>query len=147
MFSTFLSAPVAMMATLSSIVVGYFGEFIAGVTRSTVTPESLQAVQGGGPFESLIRIIFQLNLQADPEIGNIPFQIVRGIDFAFMHILSLITVILPNYVSFSTAEYVANGFNIDAGTMTILILKTLGYFVVVSLVGFFFLKTRELAAT
>jgi hypothetical protein len=147
MFSTFLSAPVAMMATLSSIVVGYFGEFIAGVTRSTVTPDSLEAVQGGGPFEALIRIVFQLNLQADPEIGNIPFQIVRGIDFAFMHILSLITVILPNYVSFSTAEYVANGFNIDAGTMTILILKTLGYFVVVSLVGFFFLKTRELAAT
>ena len=64
-----------------------------------------------------------------------------------MHILSLITVILPNYVSFSTAEYVANGFNIDAGTMTILILKTLAYFVVVSLVGFFFLKTREVAAT
>jgi hypothetical protein len=147
MFSTFLSAPVAMMATISSIVVGYFGEFIAGVTQSTVTPDSLTAVQGGGPLESLIRIIFQLNLQVDPEIGNIPFQIVRAIDFGFMHLLSLITVILPNYVSFSTAEYVANGFNIDAGTMTILILKTLAYFVVVSLVGFFFLKTRELAAT
>ena len=147
MFSTFLSAPVAMMATLASIVVGYFGEFIAGVTQSTITPDSLQAVQGGGPIEALIRIIFQLNLQSDPEIGNIPFQIVRGIDFAFMHLLSLFTVILPNYVSFSTSEYVANGFNIDAGTMSILMLKTFAYFVVVSLVGFFFLKTRELAAT
>lgn len=64
MFSTFLSAPVAMMATLASIVVGYFGEFIEGVTRSTVRPDSLDAVQGGGPLEALLRIVFQLNLQA-----------------------------------------------------------------------------------
>lgn len=147
MFSTFLSAPVAMMATLASIVVGYFGDFIAGVTRSTIQADALDAVQGGGPIEALIRILFQMNLQSDPEIGDIPFKIVKAFDFVFMQALSLITVILPNYVSFSTAEYVANGFNIDAGTMSILLLKTLAYLVVVSMVGFFFLKTREVAAT
>jgi hypothetical protein len=147
MFSTFLSAPVAMMATLSSIVIGYFGEFIAGVTLSTITPDSLQAMQGGGPIEATIRTFFQLNLQIDPEIGTIPLRIVRAFDFVFMQLLTVISWILPDYVSFSTAEYVANGFNINAGLMTILTLKSVGYFTVVSLVAFFFFKTREVAST
>jgi hypothetical protein len=88
-----------------------------------------------------------MNLQIDPEIGAIPLKIVRALDFVFMHILTLVTVILPDYVSFSTAEYVANGFNIDAGLMSMLLLKTAAYVGVVSLVAFFCFKTREMAAT
>ncbi|MGE0756454.1 MAG: ABC transporter permease [Pirellulaceae bacterium] len=147
MFSTFLSAPVAMMSTLASIVIGYFGEFIAGVTLSTINPESLEANQGGGPIEALIRTAGQLNLQIDPEIGSIPLKIVRAFDFAFMQLMSLVTVILPDYVSFSTAEYVANGFNIGPELMGILLLKTAAYVGIVSLVAFFFFKTREIASS
>jgi hypothetical protein len=104
-------------------------------------------MQGGGPIEATIRTFFQLNLQIDPEIGTIPLKIVRAFDWTFMHVLMLIKVILPDYVSFSTADYVANGFNIDAGLMSILVLKTAAYVFIVSLVAFFFFKTREVAST
>jgi hypothetical protein len=147
MFSTFLSGPVALMATLSSIVVGFFGEFIQRVTISTITPDSLNAAQGGGPIEALIRLIMQANLQVDLEIGYWPNLIVKRIDFIFMQAMSLFPVILPNYEEFSTADYVAHGFNIAPGVMSIMMLRTLAYFGVVSLIAFFFLKTREVAST
>jgi hypothetical protein len=149
MFSTFLSAPVAMMATLSSIVLGYFAEFIGRVAfaTSTVGRMSPEGNLGGGPIEAIIRLLKQMNLQIDPEIGTIPFNIVKAVDFAFMQVLQQVSVILPDYSSFSTAEYVANGFNIDAGLMGILLLKTASYVLIVSLVAFFFFKTREVAAT
>jgi hypothetical protein len=147
MFSTFLSGPVALMATLSSIVVGFFGEFIQRVTISTITPDSLDAAQGGGPLEALIRLIMQANLQSDLEIGYLPNKIIKGLDFVFMQVMQLFTVILPNYLHFSTADYVAHGFNITPGVMSMMMLRTLAYFVVVSLIGFFFLKTREVAST
>jgi hypothetical protein len=136
-----------MMATLASIVIGYFGDFIRKVTLSTVVPDSLDAYQGGGPFEHAIRAAWQLNLQIDPEIGTMPLKILRAFDFVFMHAMTLFTVILPDYVSFSTADYVANGFNIDAGLMAMLLLKTLAYVGVVSLIAFFLFKTREMAST
>lgn len=146
MFSTFLSGPVALMATLSSIVVGFFGEFIQRVTLSTITPDSLKAAQGGGPIEALIRLVVQANLQTELEIGYWPNLIVKRVDFVFMQAMSLITVILPNYEDFSTADYVAYGFNIAPGVMSIMMLRTLAYFAVVSLIAFFFLKTREVAS-
>lgn len=147
MFSTFLSGPVALMATLSSIVIGFFGEFIQKVTISTVNPESLEAAQGGGPIEALIRLAIQANLQTELEIGYVPNLIVKNLDFVFMHAMQLFTVILPNYRDFSTAEYVSHGFNIAPGVMSMMLLRTLAYFGVVSLIGFFFLKTREVAST
>jgi hypothetical protein len=147
MFSTFLSGPVALMATLSSIVVGFFGEFIHRVTISTIVPDSLDAAQGGGPIEALIRLGVQANLQSDLEIGYWPTLVVRRADFVFMQAMKLFTVVLPNYREFSTADYVAYGFNIAPGVMSIMMLRTLAYFLIVSLIAFFFLKTREVAST
>jgi hypothetical protein len=147
MFSTFLSGPVALMATLSAIVVGFFGEFIQRVTLSTVQPDALEAAQGGGPIESMIRLVVQTNLQSDLEIPVWTTQVIKGFDFVFMHVMQLFTVILPNYVEFSTAEYVAYGYNIAPEVMSMMMLRTLAYFCVVSLIGFFFLKTREVAST
>ena len=61
MFSTFLSGPVAMMATLASVVLGFFTKFIVDVAAGTV--------QGGGPVESLIRLVKQQNVTLDMEPG------------------------------------------------------------------------------
>ena len=68
MFSTFLSGAVAMMATLSSIVIGYFSGFIYDVATG--------GQEGGGPIESIIRIVTQQNVSVDLEIGKAPTSIV-----------------------------------------------------------------------
>jgi hypothetical protein len=147
MFSTFLSGPVALMATLSSIVVGFFGDFIRRVTLSTIQPESLEAAQGGGPLEAFYRLIAQANLQSEMEMPLWTSRVIKGFDWVFMNLMELSTRILPNYLDFSTADYVAHGFNIAPGVMSMMLLRTLAYFCVVSLIGFFFLKTREVAST
>ena len=60
-FSTFLSGPVALMATISAIVLGFFGQFV----RDIATGDD---VMGGGPIESFIRIVTQA--ERDDRSGN-----------------------------------------------------------------------------
>ena len=61
MFSTFLSGAVAMMATLAALVLGFFTQFVFDVATGTV--------EGGGPIESLIRIVNQRNVTTQMEPG------------------------------------------------------------------------------
>jgi len=53
---------------------------------------------------------------------------------------------LPRYPEFNTGDKVAYGFNIDNGLVARHFLITLAYFFVISVIGYFILKTRELAA-
>lgn len=138
MFSTFLSGAVAMMATLSSIVVGYFSGFIYDVSSGTQ--------EGGGPIESLIRIVTQQNVQVDLEIGKAPVTIVEGFDWTFMLFMQALTGMLPDYGKFSTTQYVAYGYNIDGTLISIQLLTAFCYVFVASLVAYYLLKTREIAA-
>ncbi|MDA1054815.1 MAG: ABC transporter permease [Planctomycetota bacterium] len=139
MFSTFLSGAVAMMATLSSFVVGYFSTFIFEVATG--------AKEGGGPLESLFRIVTQQNVQVDLEIGKTPTSIIQGVDLVAMMSMRVMTGMLPDYANFmGTTEYVANGYNIDGTLMSIQLLTAFCYVLVVSLVAYYLLKTREIAA-
>lgn len=138
MFSTFLSGAVAMMATLSSIVIGYFSSFIFDVATG--------AQEGGGPIVSLIRIVTQQNVQVDLEIGKTPLTIVQGFDTAFMAFMQAMSGMLPDYGKFTTTQYVAYGYNIDGTLMSIQLLTAFSYVLVVSLISYYLLKTREIAA-
>lgn len=138
MFSTIVSGAVAMMATLSSIVVGFCTKFIIGVA----TGEQL----GGGPLESAIRILTQFNVSQDLEIGSAPTSAVQGFDKVMMAGMEVLAGMLPDYRMMSTDQYVANGYNIDSSLISIQLLTAFAYVGVFALVSYFFLKTREVAA-
>lgn len=138
MFSTFLSGPVAMLATLSALVLGFFGQFIREVNSGTI--------QGGGPLESIIRIVTQVNMQVDLEGNAVAIGIVKAIDFVMMQAMNAMTYLLPDYGKFSTADYVAYGYNIDFNLIAQHATMGLTYFLVISVIGYFCLKTREIAA-
>ncbi|HRX79552.1 MAG TPA: ABC transporter permease [Pirellulaceae bacterium] len=138
MFSTFLSGAVAMMATLSSIVIGYFSNFILEIATGSL--------DGGGPLESLIRIVTQQNVQVDLEIGKVPLAIVEGIDGGFMKCMQAMAGMLPDYGHFTTTQYVAYGYNIDGSLLSMQLLTAFCYVFVVSLISYYLLKTREIAA-
>ncbi len=138
MFSTFLSGAVAMMATLSSIVVGYFAKFILDVATGSQ--------EGGGPIEAAIRILRQQNVQVDLEMGKAPTTIVQGVDWIFMSVMQALSGMLPDYATFSTVQYVAYGYNIDSSLLGMQILTAFCYVLIVSLIAYFLLKTREIAA-
>jgi hypothetical protein len=61
--------------------------------------------------------------------------------------MRVMTGMLPDYAKFmGTSEYVANGYNIDGTLMSIQFLTAFSYVLVASLIAYYLLKTREIAA-
>lgn len=137
-FSTFLSGPVALMASISAIVLGFFGQFIRDIATGTQ--------YGGGPIESFIRIITQQNVMTDMEMNTILLRLIKGADAVLMHLLQAATYILPDYTQFDTTEFVASGYNIFGSLVSEQVTMGLIYFTAVTIAGYFILKTREIAA-
>ena len=137
MFSTFLNGAVAMMATLASVVLGFYAQFVTEVARGEV--------QGGGPIESFVRIVTQKNLQTELEIG-VGGAIIEWIDWALMLIMRAFSSLVPDYEQFQTGAYVAYGYNIPGSLLAQHLVMTAVYVIVISIIGYFFLKTREIAA-
>lgn len=125
-----------MMATLAALVLGFFTQFIYDVAKGTV--------EGGGPVESFIRIIKQQNatLQMEPGLTK---DVVQGADGVFMFFMQSVTSLLPDFRHFSTVEHVSHGFDISPDLIGIQFFSGLGYVAAVFAIGYFFLRTREVA--
>lgn len=138
MLSTFLSGAVALFATGSTLVVGMFRDFIISVA----TGEQV----GGGPVESFVRIITQMNQTIELDMGKAIEWTIKGIDAVLMAFMWLAASVFPDYRSLDTSRFVAYGFNIDGNLLAQHCLIALAYFVVLCIYGNFFLKSREIAA-
>jgi hypothetical protein len=137
-FSTFLSGPVAMFATLVTYMVGLFKGFIIGVATG-------QQV-GGGPLEAFFRIVRQQNLTVDLDLGAIFDRFVKIVDAVLMFFMWVAAEVFPDYTAFNVSRFVAYGFNIDGNLLSAHCVITLGFVLVLSAYGYFFLKSREIAA-
>jgi len=147
MFSTFLSGPVAMLASLSAISLGYFGQDVREVTKGIFFEGGAAGARyGGGPIESFMRMITQQNVMTDMEINSIVQKIIKGIDGSLMSLMYGATYILPDYTQFDTTKFVADGYNIFGSLVGQQVTMAVVYFTVVTIAGYFFLKTREIAA-
>lgn len=137
MFSTFLSGPVAALATVGALLGGYFSDFMAQLAQ--------HKVYGGGPFEAFYRIVTQENLITELEPG-IRTEVTRMADTAAEFLLGAIASVLPPFGDFSYAEHVASGFNVIGDPYILVpVVRMIGYVLPVFLAGYFFLKTREVA--
>ncbi len=134
--STFLSGPVAMMFTLSVIVLGFFKEFILGVATGTV--------YGGGPIESLIRLVSQMNVTLQFEEGW-GTTITRTVDAVVLLAMRAVTAVIPDFRGMSSVRYVSDGFNIPIDLLSQDLLATAAYLAGMFVIGFFFFRTREVA--
>ncbi len=136
-FSTFLSGAVAMMATLAAITTGFFKAFVFDVASGDLP--------GGGPLESLVRLVDQSSQtqELDPGVG---IWILQRIDDVLMAIIQVVSYAMPNCSVFSTSRFVAYGFDIPLSLMAQHFTITMAYALVVSAVGYFCFKTREIAA-
>ena len=137
MFSTFLSGPVAALATAGTLVLGLFGDFI----RSVATGDQY----GGGPIESFLRMILQQNVMTDLEVATWMDQVIKVIDRGVMGVVYAMTFVLPNYLKFDNSRFVASGYDIYPDLLGQQVTSALLYFCGAAVVGYFFLKTREIA--
>lgn len=138
MFSTFLSGPVAMLAAIASMVVGFVSNFIFGLATGELV--------GGGPIESTYRLVTQKNLTIDMELNSVVQWLIKNIDSGLIQSMRAMANLLPNYRWFDTTKYVAYGMNIDGSAVGQHATLAAAYVIVVLIVGYFFLKTREIAA-
>ena len=136
MFSTLLSAPVTMMATSASIVMGMFSDYVYTLSRG---PD-----YGGGPIESAVRLHTQNNMTS-PLAPGTGTTIIKTADDVYLFALRLVNYVLPDFTRYNDSEYVVKGFNVPASLLAQHLLLAAAYVPLVCLFGYFFLKTREVA--
>jgi len=135
-FSTFLSGPIAMIATLAALLGGLCMELMTGVASHQIV--------GGGPAEAFIRLLTQDNVVTDLEPG-LRTTAAKMFDTVAEHALGGMASVLPDFSRFNYAQYVAYGFDITGNIVLIGVLSTAGFLLPIFVAGYFFLKTREVA--
>ncbi|GAA4464664.1 ABC transporter permease [Novipirellula rosea] len=143
MFSTFLSGPVAMVATAVCVLLGFSAEQVYD-TRYYIDSG---IERGGGPIESVVRILKQDAMTTQLDVDALAGKVIKAVDAGIVYTLDAIATALPNLPKMvSTAEYAASGFDIFGALLARHAAATLGYCILAFVVSYFFLKSREIAA-
>ena len=135
---TFLSWPVTLLTTIAffiggQVAFGYLQEF------------AIQAQTGGGPFESLYRLLSHDNQMADltPTLAVVT---AKTLDSLILPVMSRLVYVVPNFASLDVSNSVADGFAVTNDKMIGNALMAIAYALPFSVAGFFVLKNREVAA-
>jgi ABC-type transport system involved in multi-copper enzyme maturation permease subunit len=134
--STMVNGPVAMMFTMSFITLGFFRQFFVDVATGKQI--------GGGPIESLYRIVTQMN-QMSPLPENFGSDLMRAVDTVLRVGMQSLAFVLPDFRSLSTVDFVAYGFNIPMDQLFQDLTVCAAYVAGLFVIGYFFLRTREVA--
>jgi hypothetical protein len=136
MASTILSGPVAMLFTVSFIVLGFWRDLFVGVAQGTE--------YGGGPVESFYRLITQKNIITNLD-ENMTTTLIKAVDSVFKFFMLTVAQVLPDFESLSTVNFAALGFNVPDDLVYQNLLIGLAYVIGLAIVGYFLLRTREVA--
>ncbi len=136
--SCFLKGPVATLLTFSFLLVGQGG------FRQFLNEFVDKQVLGGGPVESIIRIVTHYNQVKELEEGATK-MVAEVIDSGFFYFLRIAHQIIPDFSSFKMTPFVVNGFDVSWGSaLAPSIAITIAYVIPCVLIGYFSLKSREL---
>jgi hypothetical protein len=104
-----------------------------------------QSLLGGGPAESLIRLVTHDNQMSDltPTMAVV---VAKTFDALAVPVLSRLAYIVPNFGALDVSNTVAEGFAVTWPRMLGNLLLALAYTLPFSIGGYFILKNREVAA-
>jgi hypothetical protein len=137
LFSTFLSGPVAMLSTM--------GVLIAGFMKSFVIELGFNRVLGGGPFESLYRLLIQQNMVVDLEASTAT-QFIKASDVVYSKFLLLVGQAVPPLSEYAVYDNaLVSGFNIPMNWVLIHSITTMAYALPLFIVAYLILSNREVA--
>ena len=135
--STVLSGPIAMIFTMSFILLGFQRDFFVSVAQGTQ--------EGGGPVEAFVRIFAQMNLTSGFREQTFPIWLMKTSDLWLRKAMVSLAQVLPDFSLFDTSLYVASGFDIPANQIAQQLTTGLGYVIGLAVIGYFLLRTREVA--
>ncbi len=134
--SALVSGPVAMLFTVSFIILGFFRDYFLDIATGNV--------YGGGPVESLYRLLTQMNMTTglDPGAGA---TLLKGTDSVLQTLMWSLAQVLPDFAAFSTVGFAASGFDVPIDKVLQDLTTCLAYIAGLAVVGYFLLRTREVA--
>jgi hypothetical protein len=136
--SCFLKGPVATLMTFAVLIVG---QSFRTMIDKIVSGDQL----GGGPFESIYRMITHLNQTVELDLSKTVTGTIKWTDWFSAQGIWLVQQTFPNFAYFGMSPYVAKGFDVDFRAAILpSIAVALAYFVPCVLLGYFALKLREL---
>jgi len=136
LFSTLLSGPVAILATV--------GVLVGGIHKTFMLRLATGQQEGGGPLEAFYRLITQMNLVSEMPEGLLT-DTIKLIDVALLGWLRLMAEALPQFGSFDLSRYAAYGFNIPPDLLAMRILTAVGFVLPLLVAGYLCLRMREVA--
>lgn len=136
--SCFLKGPIATLLTFAVLIVGQgFHELVTNIVGGKAL--------GGGPMESIYRMVTHMNQTVDMELSKGVTGVIKGSDWVVEQGLFLVQQTFPNFTYFGMSPYVAKGFDVDFwAAMVPSIAVTLAYILPCILLGYYSLKLREL---
>ncbi|MBA3313379.1 MAG: hypothetical protein M3552_20065 [Planctomycetota bacterium] len=147
--STFAKGPIATLLTLTLLVIGspfrgfmdeLSNNYLASVTRSNVT------LEGGGPLESIVRIVKHMNPTTELAPG-VSTTVIQSVDHVFLAGLSLVRYVIPDFGVYNLSEYTSKGYDVfwstDPGLLRAMAM-TLAFLLPCILLGYYSLRFREL---
>jgi hypothetical protein len=136
---TFLSWPVALLTTIFFFVAGNVG--FSALQQFALSAEMV----GGGPFESLIRMLSHDNLMTElaPTVSVV---VAKTLDSIVMPVMSRLVYLVPNFSALDVSNTVAAGFAVTWSVLAGHLLLALAYAIPFSIAAYFILRRREVAA-
>lgn len=136
--STFLSGPIAMVATVSFIVLGFFRGFFVKI--------ALGESYGGGPVESLVRLVTQMNVMSPFPERTSAVVAMETVDNVFKGAMRAVSYVLPDFSQYlDRVTYVSEGFSIPTDALLRDLTVCLAYVIGMAIAGYFCFRTREVA--
>jgi ABC-type transport system involved in multi-copper enzyme maturation permease subunit len=141
-FSTFLSGPVALLSTAGMMIGGMCHSFIFQL--ATGYAPNGDPLYGGGPFESVVRMLTQDNIISEMEPG-LRTTVVQSLDKVFQPVLYTVSSILPDFRMFDFSNYIAGGFNVPGEMLIKFFFRAAAFAIPAFIAAYLCLKTREVA--
>ena len=136
MFSTFLSGNVALIGTIVAVILSFQAGFIKDLAENQV--------EGGGPIEAMLRMVTQKNV-ITPLEGGTGTYIIQSLDYLILTTIDGISSIMPDYTKLNFSNFLAEGFSIETERLLVATILTFAFCFICSAIGYYCLKTRELA--
>jgi hypothetical protein len=134
--STYCSAPITLVC------VGFL--LLCGLLRTDVEKVAFAQNEGGGPFESALRLFGRQNL-VTPLEETTTVKVASGTDVAFRASLKPIVSMFPDVWQYDFSGLVASGFDVSWSYLALMLIYLLAYLLPWAVLAFYIIKVREIA--
>jgi ABC-type transport system involved in multi-copper enzyme maturation permease subunit len=135
--STYLSGVVTLVVTAFVYFAGFFKDYVRALAENTSA--------GGGPLESLVRLV-QREAPTTPLDISPGTTAALGTDNVYRWVLRRVLNLLPDVDRFNWTSYVSEGFNIaTVNLLSVNALVVAAYLVPWAILAYYLIKTREIA--